>query len=302
MTAPTETEHTAADVIQPVSDSVGRDVLEMRAAVLEMAVRNAGHMAGEAIDAIKPGGVDNRDTSAMGWLYYLCMLNRMIERAPAARATDLRWDAQAMNDMRASLHAEPVALTLENGRKVSVYPKGEYALHRLCLIEFTLRWVLEYRLAIELKIGAMDASDMPLELIELLGKAIEFQSHLERCFTWIVTHPGADVPFEENQYELSPPQWTRELTALDRIQMQAAHMEVNLLRINTVAERTKSLAGSGAESMPLAAFLGLISNEMHIQPRTFARSWSMGEAFVQALLKWEAMERASAKAEQEQKV
>jgi hypothetical protein len=285
------------DVIE--RDSVGRDVLEARANLLELSVRKTGHIPPAEIDAERPGTVLNPDTSAMGWLHYLCQLHRMHERGPASTTTtgSLRWDSLNMTDVRAALHAEPITVTMEDGTQRAVYPKGEYALARVVMIEFTLRYALERRLALEL----VASENTSPELLDALASAVDLQSVLEREFVWILTHPGSDVPWEEEaRWTVEPPLWTRAITPIDMMMIRAAHLDVNLLRINAVSERSRRLAGKGTgEGMPLAAFMGLMASELGVQPKELARRWSLGEVFVQSLMRWEAMERARMQSEQE---
>lgn len=274
-------------------DVVGRDVLEARCALLEQSVRASGHVPAGEIDAVRPGGSENPDTSAHGWLHFLCNLHRMHERGPAVRTKGggSRWDQTAMDALREALAAAPIPLVLSNGTKVSVHPKSEYALHRLLVNDKALQWCVTRRLALE------DVDPHTPESLRALHTAIELQRQLEAEFAAICCAPGAGIgPEDGAAWEVPVPEWTRTLEPYDILAIRRAHIEVNVVRVQEVSERTKQYA-EGSGSMPLAAFLGVMAGEMGVQPADLARRWSLGEVFAQALVRWEAQERAKQDAE-----
>lgn len=282
-------------------DAVGRDVLEARCAVLEHSVRNMATATADAINAARPGGAENPDRSAMGWLYFFGALKTWQALGPTHQSKSaLRWDGAAMEDMRKALHAEPIFLTLESGRKVSVHPKGDYALSRYVLDSIARNWAMERRVALL----ALDADEVTADSMDLLAKATELEARVRAEIIAILTHPGAGVPWTDDTiWDHAIPQWTRdEVTTLDSIAIERAHLEVNLFRINSVAERTKQFVEHGNDAMPLAAFLGTMSSDLGIQPAEIARRWSLGEVFASSLARFEATERAKAKAEKNKPV
>lgn len=282
-TAPTPDDSPA-----PLGDVVGRDVLEARCQLLEQSVRASGHIPAAEIDAVRPGGGQNPDTSAHGWLHFLCNLHRMHERGPAVVSTGgtLRWNPAAMEAVREALAAEPVHLRLASGVEVAVHPKSEYALNRLVVIDRTLQFVVERRIAME------DEEPTPV-VLQALRTAVDLQHRLESEFAAIVCAPGADVPAtpDANVWDLPLPPWTHTLEAVDLIAIRRAHLAVNLGRIHEITERSKQYANGAGSSLPVAAFLGVMASELGVQPRDLARRWSLGEVFAQALLKWEQAEQ-----------
>lgn len=280
----------AADDI-PSTDVVGREVIQARCALLEPSVRAVAGVSVAEIEAVRPGGAENPDTSVMGWLHFLCNLHRMHERGTAGTAS-ARWQRNELDDVRAAMHAEPAPLTLTVPGAWAVYPKGEHALHRCAVIDVCLVFVAERRLALQ-------RAPKTAAAIETLRALVELQARLEGELAWIVTTPGAAVPWPDGAgHEPALPEWTRALDVLDHIAIRRAHLEVNLSRINAIAERTRGMA-KGGEALPLPVFMGMMAGDMGVQPRRFAREWSMGEVFVQALLKWEATEKAKADADRD---
>lgn len=294
--------NTASSTLEPTtpaqSDVIARDVLEARCAVLEQSVRNMATASAEAINAARPGGAENPDRSAMGWLYFFGALKSWHAMGPQHQAKSaLRWDGAAMEDMRKALHAEPVFLTLESGRKVSVHPKGDYALSRYVLDSIARNWAIEHRVAL---LARTDA-EVTAHSIDMLAKATDLEARVRSEIIAILTHPGPGVPWtDETVWEHDIPSWIRdEITTLDAIAIERAHLEVNLFRINSVAERTKQFVDHGNDAMPLAAFLGTMASDLGIQPAEIARKWSLGEVFASSLARFEATERAKVKAERD---
>lgn len=276
-----------------LGDIVGRDVLVERCTMLEQALRAANLVSVDEVDKARPGGAHNPDPSAHGWLSYFAQLHRWHATSGATVAPRAnRWDGVAMEDLRAALAAEPIPLTLDNGRAVAVYPKGEHALTRVAVASLAAEWVAVRRLAL------MSADPSP-DSLAAIRAAAEAEAALTAEFVWIVTHPGPGVPWpSEDRWETTPPAWCRDdVSPFDILAIRKAHLDVNLLRINAIAERTRHLAQGGSEAMPLAAFLGVMAADLQVKPEDFARKWSLGEIFASSLAKWEAQERARRKAE-----
>ncbi len=280
-------------------DGVGRDVLQERAEVLLRSVARQSNVTPELLAAHRPGGADNPDTSAMGWLSYLCQLHRWHATGPAQPENKRagRWDAQAIEDLRDAMAAQPIQLRLEDGREVAVYPKGDYALGRIVAGQVALQWATEHRVLL-LNLQSEGQTLSAREILSL-RQAVEFESALTREFVWILTHPGADVPWDDDTtWDHELPDWTRGVTSFDLIAIRRAHLEVNLMRINAIAARTDAIV-NGSEAMPLQAFLGVMAADLHIPPREFARRWSLGEIIASNMAKHEATERAHAQARRE---
>lgn len=278
-------------------DGVGRDVLQARCALLERSVVKLPGVTAEQLAAQRPGGAENPDPSAMGWLAYLQWLSVEFGRGPATpTGADLRWDGQAVADMRAALHQEPVWVTLLNGRRVSVHPKGDYAIHRLLLNQVALRWIAERRVALHL---VLDEAPTP-EVMELMRLAVEAEAQLTAEFVAIITHPTADVPWtDDGVWEHPVPLWMRgEVTSHDLLVLRNAYLEVNLYRLNAIAQRTRLFA-SGGDPMPLPAFMGVMADELKVRPEELARRYSRGEIFAMSFAKFEAHERAKQRADRD---
>jgi hypothetical protein len=272
------------------ADVVGRDVLDARCAILEQSVRQSGVATAAQIDAVRPGGAENLDRSAMGALFFFGALSRWHAQGPQQPhgKASMRWSPSEIRDIQDALAATPIPVPLECAPDKSVFPKGEFAIRRLEEIDHALGWLAVRRVAAEYELEE-NATPAALEAIRLCDEAI---AQLSREFIWILTHPGADVPWADNgEWEHQPPKWTRAATTFDFIAVQRAHREVNSSRAEACSARLRHLAKT-EDSMPMEAFTGLMANELAVQPRELVRKWSRGELFVQALLKADAHQRA----------
>lgn len=282
----------------PVFLGVGQDVFEAHAKVLEPSVLQQAGVTVMHLDALRPGGRDNPDTTAMGWYRYVLSLTQLKGADNAVPVRSARWDGQAMEDLRASLAEEPVFVRFEcDGITRGVYPKSEYAINRIMLIDIALQWLVPRVIAMR----GEAAHDITANLRESLERGIEAQRALECEFVWIATHPGADVPWpEDGQWEHAAPEWTRACTTYDFIATRTAYIDVNLLRSNSVAERTHAIAGRGdGDAMSFAQFLGIMSADMNIPPSEIARRWSVNMLYAQSSMRWEAQRLAERKAKEQ---
>lgn len=277
-------------------DTVGRDVLEARCAVLAQAVAKQDGITAEMMASFQPGGSANPDRSATGVLTYLQWLAGQYAlgpKSPTSRST-LRWDPQAADDLRAALSAEPITLTLESGREVAVHPKSLHALSRVAHGQLCLDWILAKRAALE------NLTTLTAEQLQAHALSVAAEARLVSEFVWICITAGPGLPWREEDGAVpEPPTWLRdELTPGDLLRVQAAFEECNLARVATLSARVRALVGSTAkETQPLAAFLGIVAGEHGIQPEAIARNWSVCAAFASALTRIEANEQARQDAE-----
>lgn len=286
-------------------DGVGRDVLEFRAGVLERSVQALPGITPETLQAQRPGGVANRDTSAMGWLSYLCWLSATRGTGAPTRALHVtdsaRWSPQAVDDLRKAFAAEPIHLTLESGRQVSVHPKGSVAAARIVRNQLVTEWVQAQRVAL------LAQQPTTPEIVAQIDLANRAESRLRAEWLWCITHPGPKLPWAitgPDALPVSDPEPPVEyhdaLTTADELLLQRAFVETNYLRIATLSERVRQQVGSkDSESAPLAHFMGVIAAEYGVQPEVMASEWSIGAAFASALARAESTNRAMKREEHE---
>lgn len=272
---------------------VGLSELQSRCASLITDIANQPEVSDEEHAANKPGGPANPATNAQGWLWYLCWLHRKQAGSPlnAVKPTLPPWSDSDRRDLRDMLEENPVYVPLANGETKAVYPKGEYAADRIGFIDAALAFVVP-------RIDALKEAEPSAEQLEGLQRAIEHRAQLHREFIWIVTHPGADVPWDDDgQWDHVPPPETRNYDGFDIDQFFSAYLEVNFRRLTVVSERTRAYKKRGdGESMTAETFMGVMAGELGISPRELSRKWSKGMLFAYAFTKWEVNEQAEARA------
>lgn len=243
-----------------------------------------------------PGSAKNPGTDGGAWLSYYGQLHRLHAGGVVAPSMELpRWSEQDAQDLQAALYEKPVHVPMADGTTRPVYPKGNYAMDRVSMLDAELRWVVPRRVAIEATL-LQDVEPTP-EALEALARFQEHQHRLEREFLWIVTHPGSDVPWpDDGQREHMPPAWTRVYDGHDLILARAAYIEVSYSRQRAIVARTHAFAGAGAETMSPDAFAAIMASEAGIPTSQFAHEWSHGMASATAFYKWESLQKAEAKA------
>lgn len=287
-------------------DSVGRDVLETRALLLERSVLKLPGVTPELLQSQRPGGVANRDASAMGWLTYLNWLHGMrgvalpgqSARAHAASTSPTRWSPQVVDDLRRAFAAEPIFLTLESGLQVGVYPKGLVAASRIVRSQLVLQWVQAKRA------GLLALRPTTPAILDAIDAANRCEARLIAEWVWCVTFPSPRLPWAltgpeaEVVSDPEPPTLFHDaISKPDLLLLERAFLEVNYLRIATLAERMQAQhEQKPSESAPLAHFLGVIASEHGVQAETMALDWSVGAAFAAALSRAESTADATARA------
>ncbi|MGV3709651.1 MAG: hypothetical protein ACO1Q7_12505 [Gemmatimonas sp.] len=275
-------------------DIVSVEELQSRAEALVGDIKNQPEVSQEEHDANKPGGEANPSTSAQGWLWYLTWLHRKQAGSPLSVVKDRPkgWGISEAEDLRDTLAEEPVYVPMSDDVTRGVYPKSDYAMNQLMLIDRALLFVLSGRVV-------LDAMDESPEMLHRLGLAIEAQADLERRFVWCATHPSADVPWpDDGLTDHDLPKWTRSIGGHDLSLVRAAYIEVNYRRLNVLAERTHAMSRAAGDKSTPEAFVAFMATELGVSSREAARRYSKGSLFATNFLKWEAMERAEKKAKE----
>lgn len=254
----------------------------------------------EMVDYARPGAGGNPYSAndPLGWLDFYRQLVFWYAQGPTQPAANaFRWSESEMDDLTKALAEEPVYFTLhaadENGahRKVGIFPKGKYAQDRIKIAEMILDMILPHRLYYE--------KNPTIENAQRLSELVELQASLMQELVWILTHPGADVPWpDDGQWEHAAPAWIRALTDVDFLVIAKANHEVNVLRPNALATRSYSMTGHNQKSsdMTYVEFLGVIAAETGIPARTLMRQRSTGAIYAQSLMKLIASHEAEERA------
>lgn len=182
----------------------------------------------EEIAGVWPKGQANHYTGIDAWIWCWGQLTGFARRSEKRERADAHTDAitAAMSAASAG-HAETI--TLANGQLLSVHPKG---LHAGAWIEGLAHFHANAQLAIAsdlIAAGVDDAQGAQLMLALSKSKAV-------MMYLWIITHPGAGVPWDEDPTLSDPPAHLQDLLGEDIIALNAADARVNGARTTLLAQ------------------------------------------------------------------
>lgn len=273
-------------VIEQVSTGWTTPLVTERCRILATSLR-ALRVPDAELEAMAPGGAENRETDPLGAavVWYALLRTRLeLERARAADES-----ARAQQYLDAALASEPVVVQLSvaggpEGPR-AVHAKSFHTLRYLDALDASLRRVVETAAALD---------DVSLEALAILTGSLA-----TRVWAWILTHPGPGLPFDDAA-EVEPPAWTLALSVDDLVELLRAHHQVNRERIAAIARLFPS--DTSVESrLTLGGFLGTVAQELDQRPFDVIRRWSVGEAFAQAAVAAQAAKEGRERAEEESK-
>lgn len=269
--------------------------LRAACAPLESALEDLGAVSEDALATMRPRG--RQPAGSRAWLHYYGELRVLHARATAGDAQAAGSGSLGPDSLASELAleqciaAEPRPVLLSDGTTVHVYPKGLHA----------LRWLdsLDRQLVDAFSLAASTVSEVsvgaPLALMPLV------EAYATRVWAWVLTHEGAEIPFDESAAMVDPPEWTTRMTERDVIGLAREHIEVHGERLRLVAALYPADPTSGGSRLSLAGFIGVLSQEMGVRPRDLMRRWSLGELFGQAVSTARAHKLALDRAEAERR-
>lgn len=211
---------------------------------LERTVTSMGLVTADGLAAARPGGIENPDTGAFGWLQYYRHLHRMHARGSSAEGSAPRGSpppSETIDDeiVLAALREDPLVVELVDSgsaapRSLVVRPLSEHALVHLDARDDLLRCLATHA-------HGLQASQRPEDHVVRLQLVDEIAYQQALC-VWICTSDVAPrLPFDPR---ITPrpevPATLRELHPLDTVRVQAAHHRLNAVAL-TVARRLVSL-------------------------------------------------------------
>jgi hypothetical protein len=185
-----------------------------------------GRTTREEINATWPGSEGNPGKGVWSWVRCYGDLRALLSRLSpeekeAAESARQQQILDAMSDT-------PEALTLSDGRTVNVYPKSDIALIEVDGINRELAHIADHTDVLRLV-------DSP-ESIELCLRAYREVSYLRRLISWIITTPGAGLPYpEQAETPVVPEEWDGAAT-LDYYLLADAFQRVNVRRLAALHE------------------------------------------------------------------
>lgn len=222
--------------------------------VLEAELVRRRHVVQAAVDAQRPGGAENPDESALGWLTFNRWLHRTHATAGRASAPSTENDDALERTLAAALTDKPCPVECSDGETRFVYPKSYDTLRFLDQLDVELRVITaEWAVARE----SASSADAAIESL-----APRMEATVVRLWAWILADSRAELPFAENEPLPELPDWTRRLTPEDLVSILRAHLEVNARRTQVIASAfPPDPDDRGGSRLTLAGFLGSIAAE-----------------------------------------
>lgn len=265
--------------------------LRADAAVLESVVLQYRYATREELTPYRPGGAENPDKGAQGWLRYFIKLHRyhaQSERVGPQTVNPLG-EAERMAMLRGKpATVELIALT-EDGSpaRLNIYPKSLAALTDCAQRDAVLGWLAkQYE-----KVG----DDATVKGLECKARLMDEMLYQHRVLCWVVCSPGAGLPFAESEYRPVVPAPFDALDTMDVYHIIQTHQKVNALRLQALSN-LYDVGPKDAARPSWAVFVANVAHEMHLRPETLLKDWSLGEVLAQHALVVKARKDAEAEA------
>jgi hypothetical protein len=246
--------------------------LQRRVAAQRVALERQGVDAGELAEWW-PGGEQNpgRATSAACLLRALAHYQFAAGQRDAARAQRSEratgGDVRLQRAVAASLtdRSEPVELSVGVKR---VHPKSFRTHEVLSELDQEIAALAHADLTVaEAALAAgVDPDDAPLYGLRADAVAV---------WCWIVTTPGAGLPYDEHAPIPEPPAWTRSLTALDVLVLAQAFRRVDHETLQIMSAAFPRSADAGVSRLSFEGFLGTYAGSKGLDPLEVTRTWAV---------------------------
>jgi hypothetical protein len=240
------------------------------------------------IEAVLPGGEQNQDAKGYGaWITAFAKLHAMV------RLADVRTDGSGPHagsrDERVLESARmnlPVVVRLSDGEH-QVHAKGYH----------TLRWLTT--LDRQLVALIAEANEYPDDVrVQALAPLLE--SKIVRTWVWVLTTPGAGLPFREDDAQAEPPAWTLTMSVEDLVVVWQAHEQLHGADCRTIAALFPQ-DPNAQERMSLGGFIGTMAHEWGVPVSSVGMQWTLRELFAQAVDAARSARAAQERAERERK-
>jgi len=241
--------------------------LKARCDTLATDLLQSGAASAEAIDAVRPGGVENPGRDGAAWLTCYGQLQLL-------RGRSQRVAANAMNGMNgmngsddsltlAALSADPILIRTTAGER-TVHPKSLSTLlhcHGRELVLGKLATLLA-------RLTDADTND---EHADAIGDAVDEIDHQTRLLAWIALHEGPGLPFPRLERDPAIPDAITTLDAVSILEINRAFARVNW--VNLRAMQSLIEPDPEADDAPRArpswsVFMGALAIELHEDPST----------------------------------
>lgn len=271
------------------TDSISVEALREECRNLEVAVLARKCATKEDLEPHRPGNMLNFDTGSRGWLRFFAVLHRHHGRFDDQSGKD-DMDGVSEQDriVLAALQNAPITVRLYGpelpgspvNREVRVYPKSFSALINLSDRDHALGWLADKRERLK------ESSD-PKHLDYVYQTGVEL-TYLKAIMIWAVTSPTVKLPWDDNEFRPTPPEWILGMDVIDVHRILRAHVEVNSLRLQAIEALISGLPNDATHKSRLrpswSVFFGNASKTLGVSSSTLMRDWSFAEVLAQLRL------------------
>lgn len=247
------------------------------------------------VEAAWPGSPENPDKTLWGWIRCYGTLRVLVARLDPGRSPGALLGADAAARQQLVLDAladQPELVTLSGNdgtgapARVMVYPKSDLALREIHHRNLVLATITDDAEMLQREGTAAD--------VELLIRASEEQSYLQRLIVWIATTPGPGLPFPEGERAPTLPEAVAALSPVDFYVVAAAFLRVNVTRLAALES-----ARSSAKRPDWPVFFAGVAGELGMSTAALMRDHSLASVLAAAAERARAHEEAMAQAKQE---
>jgi len=264
-------------------------------APFEAAVGHEGRASADALARARPGGADNPTRDARAWLRYYGRLRAWhgggslgdaggTGAAESGRGASVATGATAADAFRTAVRqagaGEPEPVRCADGVVRYVHPKSAYALRWLDSLDAQLAGQAGRAAA---SVRALAAGEATAEDLRVLALRPLAEALAVRLWLWVLTRPGAELPFADDAPDPVPPAWTGAAMPEDLVAVWHAHRRVNHERSAIMAAAFPPDPAATPSRLSLEGFLAHRSQELGVRPSTLDRQWSLGELYAQAV-------------------
>lgn len=252
--------------------------LEGRCELLERNVLRQKLATEAELAAHRPGGEQNTDTEAEGWLRWNDVLNRhhakvqfhQFEETARARADRILADAllEVPRNIQLIQPSTPGGIP----PTISVHPKSAAAITRIGAHDDQVAlcaWALDH----------IREHQEP-ETLELLPQFTEEMNYHAAVILWIVTHPGPGLPFPRLEYQPDVPQRFFDMDAVDGHRLLGAYQDIHRVRMLAVEDLFAS-ESTDHRRASWATFFAVASAEFKESPQDLMENRSLASVVVQ---------------------
>ena len=277
---------------RPRASVITARALKDRCAGVVTSILNRQLATKEDVDAWRPGGARNADTTVWGWFAFHSQLMALSERdhLQAARRESANRSGTDEVALLAMLGGRgesfDLVTPLPDGElevlALTVWPKGLQALTEVQDLDQDCRWLAARLVVLQELIDEGLASAGDLQAAEQTSaRIVEYTARI----AWILTSPGAECPYDPGvgPGDAMPKRYLH-LDPLDLTALLLVHRRVNNARLLALAPFIPRDPASAKAAQSWAVIMAATGREIHEDPEHLIKAWPLQKVVASAAL------------------